>query len=802
MSMSEQEQQTDIEKSASLTEDQKQGGQGDNEYGSSSVLTDIINPAQYFGVVLQYWWLVLLVVLAGVAASTVYCVLATPLYRASSRFELFREPRLDFARESDRSERRDESSVTQELERQMIIMKSGTLHERVMKSLESEWNDEISSGNLNPKVEVRQVRDSGTMVDLRVDAVNPDYAKAYLDEMLDAYKQLRREEILQSNDQTLANLREEQEDLGRELEAARNALAEFQKEHNITYTQAKAWHDEQFLNNLIQRENSLRMQRTMLESRFNFLEKADAPTIQAALDLTIETQSAADNISPPEDIDFSEYEDQDFSVENRPEYDSDSSQDRQGEVSEIDDAQWSDQSDWQEKQARLLRIESEYEDQSETYREEHPRMIELEKEIEEAERDLRLAGHVSLKQLEARHEAVKIELDAVENAAKTWRKELDLTTDERAEYSQLQAQVEHLKELHNSIHKRIMDSSVVNADAMFSRIIEPIRAGSEPVWPAKAKIVVLAIIASLGIGAGGAFTLDYFDTRFLDVMAIEERLNIPYISGVPDWGRIIRRFDPRKSSIVVSRGEKDTSTETYRALRTGIEYLTEEYPSYALLFTSGEEGEGKTITALNLAILSAWSGKKVLLVDGDLRRGKLHKDFSVKRDPGLCEFFAGEHSDWHKLVHTTEHDGLGFIPCGQYRAEVPEMLSMHRLRNLLKEWKKEYDLILIDSAPVGQIVDTTIFARACDGVLLVVKHGSARFASVRHAVHRLLDANILGFCLNNIQLGQSKYSYYRKYGGYHYGRYAYSYGGYYSGYYSETDKTDKEKEDNTATDTS
>ena len=758
---------------------------------ATSALSDVINPKQYFGVLLQYWWLILLLVLVGTAAGAAYCIFSTPLYRASCRFELFQDPRLQIT--EDPGQRSNlQKPISEELQRQIVIMESGVLHERVMEQLRPQWSDEISSRNMRPEIEIQRVRESPTMVDIKVDAVNKKYARKYLNQMLEAYKQLRREEILQSNDKTLSNLRDELEDVKRELQAAQDAMAQFRKKHNITYTQAKSWYDEQFLNNLIQRQNSLKMEKTMLESRFAFLSDADAPTIQAALNLTLQTQAAAGNISgSPEQFKIGDTGNTDVS---------EIEQDYQGEPrakrikeksSGLETLQWSEQTEWQKKQSELMRLQSEYEEKLETYKKEHPKMVELQKDIDAAKRDLKLAGKIALRRLKARYEAVKIELEAVDQASSTWRQELELSTEERAEYARLQSKVDRLKTLHDRVYQRILDSSIVNADALFSRLIEPVRTTEFPVKPAKAKIMILALLASLGLGTGGAFMLDYFDTRFLDVLAIEEKLKIPYISGIPNWRRVKRDFSPKKSSIIVSHDKGDTATETYRALRSGLEYVTEEHPSYAMLFTSGEEGEGKSMTVMNVGILSAWSNKKVLLVDGDMRRGVCHDEINANRHPGLCELFLGEYADWREVVQKTDYENLDFISSGRYRNEIPEMLSATRIRKLIDEWRKEYDLILMDSAPVGRVADTTLFARACDGVVMVVKHGSSSFASVRHAVHRLLDANIIGFCLNNIELGQRKYSYYRKYGGYYYGRYAYTYGGYYSGhdYTSEDSNT-------------
>lgn len=107
---------------------------------------------------------------------------------------------------------------------------------------------------------------------------------------------------------------------------------------------------------------------------------------------------------------------------------------------------------------------------------------------------------------------------------------------------------------------------------------------------------------------------------------------------------------------------------------------------------------------------------------------------------------------------------------------------------------------MVDSAPASRVTDTTLFADVCDGVMLVVNHAKPNFAaSVRHTLHRLPDANLIGFCLNSIDLGHGKYNYYTRYGGHYYGHYAYSYGYYYSDYASDEEQDSEEKAGTTET---
>ncbi len=756
----------------------RQAAPGGQEKGSNA-FGEMIDPRQYIGVVLQYWWLVLLVLLLGSGAAAAYSVLSTPLYRATCRYEIFRESRLQLT--DDHQTRRARPSIEDEVNRQVVILRSGTLHQRVMERLRPEWEDRLRDRELRPNIDITRLREAKTMVDIQVDSVDLEYSIEYLEEMLRAYSELRREEILESTDRAVASLRREQQTISQELESAQEALSEFSREHNLTYTQTRTWYDERFLANLVQRENALRMEQIMLESQFDFLDDADVATIQDALRLTEESGIAATDMSnvPAEAIDSDFESGRRFSMRG---------QGQQLDMEGMDRLQWGQETDWQATEARLERLRAEYEDQQSVYQPNHPNMIELKKAIESAERDLELASEIALKRLDARFSAIDIQLQGLQDASQAWRRQLDLTTEQRAEHAELQSKVGHLEDLHDRVYTRILDGSVVDADALFSRLVEPVRGMPEPVWPATIRIMVLSIIASIGLGVGFAFLLDHFDTRFLDALAIEERLNIPYVSGTPDWNRVIKTFNPNSSGLMVSQQQSDVSTETYRTMRAGIDYITGQKEPYVLMVTSGDDGEGKTMTALNLAMLYSWSGRKTLLVDGDLRRGSCHPAFNGKREPGLCEYFTGQVADWHGLIQDTGEENLDFLSSGSYRHQVPEMLSGAGLRRLMDEWRQEYDIIIMDSAPAGRVVDTSFLGKTADGTLLVVRHGKANFGSVRHALHRLMGTNVIGFCLNGIQLGQRKYSYYSRYGRYYYGRYSHPYGEYY-GHGRENEET-------------
>jgi capsular exopolysaccharide synthesis family protein len=188
----------------------------------------------------------------------------------------------------------------------------------------------------------------------------------------------------------------------------------------------------------------------------------------------------------------------------------------------------------------------------------------------------------------------------------------------------------------------------------------------------------------------------------------------------------------------------------------------------------------------------AWTGKRVLLVDGDLRRASLHRAFGIKNERGLIDLLMATEADWHALVQRTEHETLAILPAGRYHHGVPELVDPARMSQFVKAWREEYDMVLVDSAPVGRVVDTMTLAKVCDGVLMVALYGRTGFSDVRHSLRRLAGAKMLGLCLNAIDVprhsrgGSYAYGYYGRYRPYYY---------YYRSYYGYGDKYGPRSED-------
>jgi protein-tyrosine kinase len=227
----------------------------------------------------------------------------------------------------------------------------------------------------------------------------------------------------------------------------------------------------------------------------------------------------------------------------------------------------------------------------------------------------------------------------------------------------------------------------------------------------------------------------------------------------PNW-----KLDPH--SIVFCQPDAPKSgSEQFRTLRSRLTQVRETFPLKTILVTSAISGEGKTYVSSNLAqVMARQRERRVLLIDGDLRRSRLHLPLGAPLSPGLSEYLRGEAKEMAVIQHGQE-ENLCFIPGGGAVSEPSELLSNGKLKVLLERLAPVFDWIIIDSPPCVPVSDALILADHCDGVLLVIRAASTPLALAQKARQELQGRNVIGAVLNAVEDAQS-------YGGYYYDGYA------------------------------
>lgn len=214
--------------------------------------------------------------------------------------------------------------------------------------------------------------------------------------------------------------------------------------------------------------------------------------------------------------------------------------------------------------------------------------------------------------------------------------------------------------------------------------------------------------------------------------------------------------------LILESNPMSVAAESYRTLRTNIQYSSFDNPVKSIVVTSSRPGEGKSTTAANLALSFAKEGKRVIIIDCDLRKPAIHKQFRISNSIGLSEFLLGK-VDFGKVVYKHEL-GLHVLPSGTIPPNPAEMLASKSMEHLLNQLEDKYDYIILDTPPVNAVADPKILSTKVDGTILVVKYGYAKREGVIEASKNLknINANIIGVVLNGEEIKKSGYYHYYK----------------------------------------
>ncbi len=214
-------------------------------------------------------------------------------------------------------------------------------------------------------------------------------------------------------------------------------------------------------------------------------------------------------------------------------------------------------------------------------------------------------------------------------------------------------------------------------------------------------------------------------------------------------------------TLVTHEQPKSPVSEQYRTLRTNLQFSSVDQELSTMVVTSTTQSEGKSLTAANLAIAFAQQGKKVLLVDADMRRPTVHYTFRISNTFGLSNLLVGDHT-LEQLVHESKVDNLDLLTCGPIPPNPSELLASNRMRELVGIAKQSYDLVIFDTPPVLAVTDPQILANETDGALLVVRSKKTEKDAAKRAKELLeqANANLLGAVLNDKDVKDSNYLYY------------------------------------------
>jgi non-specific protein-tyrosine kinase len=293
-----------------------------------------------------------------------------------------------------------------------------------------------------------------------------------------------------------------------------------------------------------------------------------------------------------------------------------------------------------------------------------------------------------------------------------------------------------------------MGTLLNQSSGKFLTVLSPAGLPTTPISPNIPQYVAIAAIAGLVLAVGLVLLLEYLDDT------IKTLDDVQRVLGEPTLGNI-SRINPIRSpedSLITFKHPRSPTAEDYRTLRTNLRYTGIENPGGALLVTSANPGEGKTTTAANLAIAMAQAGKRVVLVDGDLRRPGVHRLFGMPNEIGLATLFLDGAPPLKSTLQESKIPGLFVLTAGEQLLNPAEVLDSIRMTELLVELRSESDMVVVDSPPLLVVADANILASRCSGALLVIDSGRTRSDAARRVTQALEHSKVklLGIVLNRV----------------------------------------------------
>lgn len=326
-------------------------------------------------------------------------------------------------------------------------------------------------------------------------------------------------------------------------------------------------------------------------------------------------------------------------------------------------------------------------------------------------------------------------------------------TREQSAYEKLYLQVEE------KYQEAVINEQSVPGNVL---IVDSALVSNKPSKPNRPLIVAIGLVLGIGFGIAFAFIRNHFDNTVKTPEDLQNR-NINILSWIPQIEGL--NNSNKELEFIVAKKPDASASEAYKVLRTRIKFSKIDKESLkTILVTSSRALEGKTTTCVNLAGSFALASFKTLILDGDLRKPRVHSVFNEKRAPGFTDYFFGQVT-YDQIVRKTSINNLYYVSAGTIPPNPSEILGSSQMESFLEKLKNEFDYIIIDSAPLIAVTDSEVLAQYVDGIILVVSANNTEIDLMEQSIELLRKDNLafLGVVLNNFQYRSGYGSYYKYY---------------------------------------
>ncbi len=393
------------------------------------------------------------------------------------------------------------------------------------------------------------------------------------------------------------------------------------------------------------------------------------------------------------------------------------------------------------------------------------------KKVDDLYAQIQAEAKRAMREIEERYQTAVAAESGYESLVSNRSKDAEALDKLYAEYAPLVRDQKYADEEYTKLVARLASSRQEGQNDMIN--VEPHDAAREAdlVAPRMRVNVAIAAIVSLLLGVMLVFLLNYFDRTIKSIDGIAQLVGAPLLGIIPVVDHVPASdtaSELNERDLYVFKNPTSQPAECCRSIRTNIMFSAADRPMKTITVSSARPREGKTTTTIYLGTIMAQSGQRVLLIDTDLRRPRLHKPLNVSRTTGLTTLLVGE-STYEEAIKPTAIPNLFVLPCGPLPPNPVELLLTNRFKEVLAELENRFDRILLDSPPVLAVTDAVVLSHISDGVILVAQAGKSQIPDVIASARQFRDieAPVLGMILNEIDISDRRYGgYYYAYGGY------------------------------------
>ena len=370
--------------------------------------------------------------------------------------------------------------------------------------------------------------------------------------------------------------------------------------------------------------------------------------------------------------------------------------------------------------------------------------------------DVKKSLQEQLQQQSQQIQAIEIKLQQLDGAQ---------NVEDKAQKTILENQLVQYRSTYGNVLAQLEEIRLAEANALdVITVVEPAKIPKHPVRPRVLMNTLMAAIVGGMIGLGAAFLIEYMDDT------IKTPDDITRITPLSTLGIIARNKKNNNGELITVTDPRSPVAEAYRTIRTGIQFASVDKPLRTLVVTSAGPSEGKSTTVANLAVVMAQAGKKVIIVDADLRKPTQHKRWKIPNTAGLTGAMLMDEltEDLDYLLNPTEVDNLWVMTSGQLPHNPSELLGSNKLQQVVDKLLETCDIVILDSPPALAVTDPVVLAQKMDGVIIVVDAGATHEPALIHVLSEMekAQAHIVGLVLNRFKSGSNSgyyYYYYERY---------------------------------------